>query len=620
MAIVLLLLGLLLPAAAAAKPRHHHKCKRSQATVKINGKRRCKPINAVFPKPRVGDERIAAWTTVLNPPRGLRDRRGRKLLSLLRGQGSAGRKLYAALAATMPEGFARLDALDEPSMRPHAARATSTSGCGGSRIPRDETFVERSVAGVTVSGVEHSSPNGKSLIFRAKLGDKFVRTSVEDSSCGSEPLPECPTAEGVLRSKSSRSERIAFLLFDDGDLVGSTIVTTETRVSDRGRTAEDARLDFIDIDYSVNTTVNSGPASAMSTHRFTDRRKVLVNMRTRPESYAPGSASLSSGGAAKLDDIDEKRFATAVGNLITAYRSRETGAGFADKPGKCAELKFSPASDTLKLRKGQTGKVKVRVESNGTAGNPRATAAKSVVDLTGNANANLTPSSAKGDVIPFDYKVTRAGRGIKVTAGFAATSTAGLAASAIWTQPTDQTVQRITGTFSGSEDEIFAGPLLHQTKFRWTGTVTYKRDDTDESGPAGSYTVESGEVNVTASGSTAQGCTLAGSVRADLGPNFGSGTVTGRGAAGGSPFAYALAAFPADSSGHGAGEVVVTLSGCTSFPELNGTTMTDMVPGVILDTGYGADASISADGLQYEGSRSVPGGASWTWSLHRETS
>ena len=473
MAIVLLLLGLLLPAAAAAKPRDHHKCKRSQATVKVNGKRRCKPINAVFPKPRVGDERIAAWTTVLNPPRGLRDRRGRKLLSLLRGQGSAGRKLYAALAATMPEGFARLDALDEPSMRPHAARATSTSGCGGSRIPKNENFVERSVAGITVSGEEHSSPNGKSLIFRAKSGDKLVRTSVEDSSCGSEPLPECPTAEGVLRSKSSRSERIAFLLFEDGELVGSTIVTTETRVSDRGRTAEDARLDFIDIDYSVNTTVNSGPASAMSTHRFTDRRKVLVNMRTRPESYAPGSASLSSGGAAKLDDIDEKRFATAVGNLITAYRSRETGAGFADQPGKCAELKFSPPSDTLKLRKGQTGKVKVRVESNGTAGNPRATADESVIDLTSAENANVTPSSARGDVVPFDYKVTKAGNGIKVRAGFKATSTAGLAADASWTQPTAKdVVQTITGTFSGSLDQLFYGPQVHQTHFTWTGNVT----------------------------------------------------------------------------------------------------------------------------------------------------
>ena len=62
-------------------------------------------------------------------------------------------------------------------------------------------------------------------------------------------------------------------------------------------------------------------------------------------------------------------------------------------------------------------------------------------------------------MIPFDYKVTKAGNGIKVRAGFKATSTAGLAPTASWTQPTAQTgSKRITGTFSGPRMRLFHGP------------------------------------------------------------------------------------------------------------------------------------------------------------------
>ncbi len=616
--LVLLLLGAVFAAPAAAKPRHHHKCKRSQATVKIRGKKQCKPIRSVFPKPRAGDERVAAWKTILNPPKGLRDRRGHKLLSLLRDQGGAGRKLYAALVATMPKGFARLDALDEPAMRPRAGRASATSGCGGSRIPKNENFVERSVAGITVSGEEHSSPNGKSLIFRAKSGDKLVRTSVDQSSCGSEPLPECPTAEGVLRSKSSRSERIAFLLFEDGELVGSTIVTSVTKVSDLGRTAADARLDSIDIDYTVQTTVQSGPASAMSSQSFTDKRKVRVNMRARPESYAPGSASLSSGGAGagRLDDIDEKRFATVVGNLIAGYRSREIDDGFATSPGKCAELKFSPGSDTLTLKKGQQGKVNVRVESNGKSDNPRATAAKSAIELANRQNTTVTPGSGKGKVVPFDYTVTKAGSGIKVMAGFTATSTAGLAAPATWTQPTkgqEAPVKRITGTFTGSWD-------YNGAHIGWTGSVTLTRPNSGDPGAQGHYTQTDGSVTYTASGLDPiyQVCSVSHTEQFSLPNNPGRGVAIVNGSLPdfGAPYSYTFNVVASNTD-----FMRLTLSGCSSGNEsLNGTTE-DVYFGSAQDpiqTGSLVDQT-SPDGIVYDGSETLRY-SQWSWTLRGKTS
>ncbi len=611
--LVLLLLGLLLSASAHARPEHHHKCKRSQATVKVHGKKKCKPLRSVFPKPRAGDERIAAWKTLLNPAAGLRDRRGRRLLSLLRGHGGAGRKLYRALVATMPEGLARLDALGQPAPRTQAARAGAAgSPCGGSPIPRKESFVSGKVAGISVSGEEYSSSDGKSLVFRAKKGDKFVRTSVEDFKCRITPPPSCPTAAGDLAGKSFGKRRITFLFFEDGALVGSTASTTERSAITSGRTAADARLDYIDIDYTARSTLSSGPASAISTESATERRGVRIKMRARPESYEPGSASLSATGAAKLAEIDEETFATLVGNQIKIYRSREVGGGFADTPGKCADLKFSPASDTLKLKKGQRGKVNVRVESNGKAENPRATAAKSAIDLTSKANANITPGSGRGSVVPFDYTVTTDGAGIKVSAGFQATSTAGLAAPATWTQPTkagEPPVKRITGTFSGSWD-------YNGAHIGWSGTVTLTRRNPGDPGAQGQYTQTGGSVTYTVSGLDPiyQDCSVSQTQQFALpsNPGYGIAMVNGTAPDFGAPYNYVFNVVPSNTD-----YMRLALSNCSS----EGTTE-DLYFGGGQDpinTGGSLQDQTSPDGIVYDGQETLRY-SHWSWTLRGQTS
>ena len=230
-----------------------------------------------------------------------------------------------------------------------------------------------------------------------------------------------------------------------------------------------------------------------------------------------------SGTSPKLAGWDETGFSNLVGGLIASYRAAEIGGGFADSPGKCAELKFTPASDTLKLKKGQTGTIwSVRVESNGTADNPRATAAKSAFNRTGQENATVTPGQAQGNVVPFNYTVTKAGAGVKVKATFKATSTAGLAAEASWTQPTDAEapVKRITGTFSGSADIPEFG------NFDWHGTITFARDSPDDPGAAGGYTFSSAAFDLTASGTSGppvNNCKISGSKHFDLGSGYGNG-------------------------------------------------------------------------------------------------
>ncbi len=471
-----------------------------------------------------------------------------------------------------------------------------------------------------MSGSAKSSENGKSLVFRAKTGDKFIRTSVEESACHRAPLPACPTAAGVLQGKgeSVERERITFLYFEDAELVASTIVNSTRTVKSRGQTAADAKLDYVNVDHTVKYTLQSGGSSAMTNESFTQRRGVRINMRSRPESYSPGSASFESVGRvpASWAKIDEETFSAVVGNVISTYRSGEIGGGFADTPGKCADLKFSPASDALSLKKGQQGKVNVRVETNGKSDNPRATAAKSAIDLTSKANANVTPGSGKGKVVPFDYTVTRDGSGIKVTAGFKATSTAGLAAPATWTQPTkvgEPPVKRITGTFSGSWD-------YNGSHIGWSGSVTLTRPNAVDPGAQGHYVQTGGTVTYTASGLNPadQVCEVSQTEEFSLPSNPGRGIALVNGTSPDlkSPYDYTFNVVTSNTD-----FMRLTLSGCSSgYESLNGTTE-DVYFGSAMDpinTGSLRDQT-SLDGIVYDGQKTLRD-SRWSWSLRGQTS
>ena len=623
--LVLLVVGLVLSAPAEGKPGGH-KCKRSQATVKVRGKKRCKPIRSVFPRPRAGDERIAAWKTALNPGRGLRDRRGRKLLSLKRGHGRAGQRIYTAMVGTMPQGFARLDALALASPRPLLGRASaSAAGCGSTAPTRTDGF-SNNVNGTRVDASLRTAGDSKTQVFSSKVGDLFLRTSIEEGTCSPLRIPRCPTASGAVDSKGAwvRRLQIKVLYFKDAELV-SQLVVTETRTTrTSGQTAADAKLDHLDIDDSLAVSIFSTSQGTEGGVResFRLKRAVRVNMRSRPESYSPGNAAFESfdGASPRLADWDDRSFAGVVGSLIFSYRIAESeaiGGGFANTPGMCAELKFSPASDTLTLKQGQRGKVNVRVESNGTADNPRATAAKSAINLTSKENANVTPASGKGKVVPFDYTVTNAGSGITVRAGFRATSTAGLAAPANWTQPTkggEPPVKRITGTFTGSWEHNGA-------RISWTGSVTLTRPNPGDPGAQGGYVQSGGTVTYTASGLDPlyQVCAVSHTEQFSLPDNPGRGiaTVNGTPPDFGAPYHYMFDVVPSNTD-----FMRLTLSGCSSGNEgLNGTTQ-DVYFGSPMEpllTGSSIQDQTSPDGIVYDGQKTLRD-SQWSWTLRGKTS
>jgi hypothetical protein len=577
------------------------KCKRTQVTVRVAGKKRCLPIRKAFPKPRSGDERVSTALAALRfDLKGGRDRRGRPFPSLGRSYGTAGRKISTALAATLPRLFSLLDGLGSPgsAFRTAPLAVASANDCGGDAGPAG---LSGKIGGVGVGGsAQISGGKGRATAVADFRGYQVRTEHVVD--CEKFELPRCPTAEGVLKGRWTRETRTSIFVFRDGELLNSTTYTVSRSTELRGQTADDAKLDHVDIDDTVKMSTHLGGSQQSFgpvSINVTLNRNVRVDMRTRPESYAAGRPSVSAASGfrgllqvprgaivAAWQGHDDGSFARVADAVIRSYRGAESGGGFADTAGKCAELKFSPASETLTLRKNQTGTVRVRVESNGTSGNPRATAEKSRLTMINPQNATFSPASARGKQVEFDYTVTKAGEGVMVSAGFKATSTAGLAVDATWTQPTEEeaTLEEISGTFQG---------FVHHTgaiNFDWSGTITFTRDDFSGPGVPGNFTLTSGQVDVTVSGrDNVQLCAVNGTRRFQLGQEA-SGSF---GITGGSPTAYTYAG---DARLSGSAQVMVTLSSCDR-PEDNGTVQPRFIPVFVFLTG---DLETSA-GLTFAG-------------------
>jgi hypothetical protein len=244
-------------------------------------------------------------------------------------------------------------------------------------------------------------------------------------------------------------------------------------------------------------------------------------------------------------------------------------------------------------------------------------AAKSAIDLTSRENANFTPAGAKGKVIPFDYTVTKAGSGIKVRAGFRATSTAGLAAGATWTQPTkgaEPPVKRITGTYTGSWQ-------YNGARIDWTGSVTLTRPNPGDPGAQGQYVQTGGMITYTASGLDPlyQACSVSHTEQFSLPNNPGRGIakVNGTPPEFGSPYHYMFDVVPSNTD-----FMRLTLSGCSSGNEgLNGTTE-DVYFGSTTEpllTGSGIQDQTSPDGIVYDGQKTLRD-SHWSWTLRGKTS
>jgi hypothetical protein len=395
-------------------------------------------------------------------------RKGKRFRSPQSGFGAAGKRAQKKLLKALPKALALIErargrVAGFSSLDPGLATASACAARGA-------VDPVGNVGGV---GVGIAGDNGGQMAFTT--GGLTYRTRFAD--CGSRFLyvAGCPSAAGAANARMSQRYEITQEVLEGERVVSRQTTSVDTKVRVRGKVASDAKLDYIDVEVSEETFI---VASGGVVRRGTTERQVRVNMRTGR--YDPADASVVATGDAKLDS-GETSFASAVKEAIDEFRAAESGGSFLHTDGwstfnrqrgpYCAEPVFSPDSNTLKLRKGKTGKLSIyaKGEDGGRATGARWT-------LLNSENADFSPTSSQDAAPSISYTVNDAPKGgqVKVTVKF--TSTAGVGEKT-WTQPIEGGIQHITGTFSGHWEgpSYEGGPNYH---YEFTGTASFDRRPT----------------------------------------------------------------------------------------------------------------------------------------------
>ncbi len=464
-------------------------CRDGRVAVTLAGETSCQPAARALPRPAKGDERLTILrqllTSTWGDPPDTQRRRPPTIEQLLAdfGPGAAARVRRAITGVP-----AALDRLDRPKARGlTAAMGTAAGGCGSRGGPKKTDTKRESLGNGAAFDVTFTTGDGQATVGfglegKAKDGsDRTVRWDAVFDLCDenlSFSVPECPTADGKLDGSGKTSFTVKVSSLRNGTIEHSATVEIKHQAKSFGTVAVDAKLDRVRIEDVYTSTMRSsgqsifwGPAS----ERGTVTRVATVDMRTGR--YDPGQTNVvdvqvSYTGilslfvrdalakqrvAGELKKASDATFARTVKYAIEEYRRRENAW---QSPNTCAELKFTPASRTLRLRDGQSGTLKavVKAKRGGPAKDGR-------WRRSAQRNVSVSPAQASGAKPSFSYRVTNADR--VVSASFRATSPAGVAADT-WVQGGEELPARFSGTFSGENRTAL--------KNTYSGTISFVRE------------------------------------------------------------------------------------------------------------------------------------------------
>jgi hypothetical protein len=467
------------PSAAATKAKAN--CKPPKVLVAVNGKKSCKPFSKLFPKPKAVDLRLAHLRQTLrfDPAKAVRGKKRQRARTLQSGFGAAGKRAQRKLLKVLPKALAFIDRKGGArSSRSPAGRVLASKGCQpGPAGPQGNTD------GATIGAL---GDNGGFVEAPAGGGLRVRITFVSCGSAGSFNVPECPTAGGGVDASGSGEFKATLEIWDGSRLVSRQSSNFDKKAKVHGEVGADAKLEFIEIEQTQEVFI---VASGGIVIRGGVTRKVRVEMPAG--AFDPASASVRFFGDSISGDSGASAFADTADAAIRGYRGAESGWSSFERKPHCAEPIFSPPSNTLKLSKGKTGQLSITAKAQGGG---QATAARWT--LLGAENAEFSPSSSQDAAPTVSYTVTNApAKGfVKVTAKF--TSTAGVG-EGTWTQPIDELINTIAGTFMVRVNE-------QGSVFTMEGEATYEREGPGV-GAVGVYPLSSGTATVTASGTNPEG-------------------------------------------------------------------------------------------------------------------
>lgn len=621
------------------KPAVVH-CKPGQARLTVGKRTIC--VKSSLPVTHLTPQAAMVSTALTLDLGHARDRRGRhapQLAKLLRRRGPNTQKnLEQTIAAGLAKGQALVlaGALGRHAHAASVPNATAAASCGAAskleqaRKEYEELPpAEKEQAGKEIAEVERSTSfkNGE-IEAEVDLGSgaiklgidtkaKGVRIDVSLRTCGGEGLEidSCPTVQGKVEGKDHSEMEATFKVSEGAKLVFSQGLKFKGETTVKAQTGDDGKLDYYDIKHIYSLAGSFGgskTAFGPMTVETTYIGEAHIDMRSGSQQAPPAVVDVMTTMAGvdpaerikaeielahKSQDQGDKEFSAEVDKVTAKLRSREAGWL---KANTCASMHFEPASETLKLKKGQTGTFKSLIEASKGGAPPAAT-----WTLGAQQNATFTPGAAQANPLSTSYNVTNAGKGLLVSATVKATSKAGVA-EGTWKQKTESLIQTITGTFSGTDER--EGELL-----KWTGSATFVRIPESPDGASILETTTS-EVTVTVAGVAPDGCKVAGEEQV---PIFEKSvfSVLGEATPGVGYDIDAPFGFP--------GRLDVVFSGCPPKGEGDGPG-TVSLPGEALLTGDaihggpGALVKTSSDGVTFDGSGTASEpeeGLSWSWSF-----
>jgi hypothetical protein len=502
-------------AAPAGIAKKKKKCKGNKIPVKSKGKTRCKKLSKVLPAPQEGDTRLAYLQQAVTVDAG---KNGGK--SVRRFEKKARRVILRAL----PQALELADSLQRKQRHRgegRRAEAAASAGCGGQSSGAQVTTPVGDAGGATIQGTLRGNTPGGVIEYSA---NGFTsRTTFR--TCGNPYLyvPKCPSASGDVSASANSGVESTQEVFKGGELVSTHRFSNRVETRARGKVADDALLDYIDVDSTERTEMTSSPGGSRS---GTANRRVRVNMRTG--SYDPASSSVTINGNSGV--FDEGSFARLIANAITDFRAAERGGDFLHDDGwsnfnrtrdpYCVTPEFNPRTNTLRLRPGQSRRVSMYAKTQDGA---KAVAARwSVVEQR---LASFSPTSVRDPEPSIDYRVVNSAppnSRVRMTAKV--TSTAGVG-KATWTQTIEDVVPpptRFQGPISGTADydqnELGEGNSLDAS---WGGGVNLVRTQSPippgfPGAPYGVYKIAAGSsIHYNYSGQVGD-CHVAGSGPIDL--------------------------------------------------------------------------------------------------------
>jgi hypothetical protein len=477
----LLVLGASPAAALAGEPPagKAKKCKKNQILVKINGKKRCVPINKVLPPPSDVDQELA----FVQAAAGLNLSDGRRLSP---AAAKAGRRM---LLKAVPDALALLNRLRAVAPRSGAARRT---GCSGLPPPPASATTTSNGTDVGVS----IGPRGAEVNLEGNRDGVTYRFTYETSELCKIEVPRCPTADGTVEARATPTQRLIIEVFRPGQVLERQVTTMARETKVRGQVADDALLDYIAIHDVARVTVDSLHTRPQ---RSTVERNVRrFDMRNPNASFlaAAQGASIRINGSRALTFFDTRNFAAYIGDIQREFHVAETGVdGWANFGAHyCPKLVWEPPSGTMTLPKSQPRTFAGRVEASPEAGGGTATGARWEVAEQGNATFSLAAPNAPQ--VSVDVTVTNAGSQVVATATFKVRSTAGVVREKyeINTEvpPPPGFAGPINGTAVYDSQELGAGNSLDAD---WFGNLVVTFSPPQFPGEPPTYRLTGGSVN-----------------------------------------------------------------------------------------------------------------------------